>query len=174
MTADCGSGVARPALSRTRGTDCTTTASPVPTSTVPTSPVPTSPVPASPVPPALGTLVPGKAERGQQAPTGARHGSADRTPVFRTLILVTMGTSFQERRQLAHGHVGSLRNAPGRGQQFFNLRFSSYRGGSADQALLHHGHHQLAVGGENLTAGQAPSAVGHGRLLRVQQPAVGP
>src|SRR5271154_6998860 len=98
MTADCGSGVARTALSRTRGTDCTTTARPVP-------------------PPAPGTLVPGKAERGQQAPTGARHGSAYRTPaygtpVFRTLILVTMGTSFQERRQLAHGHVGSLRNAP--------------------------------------------------------------
>src|ERR1700722_20497184 len=109
MTADCGRGVARPAFSRTRGTDCTTNGSPAPANTVP---------------PAPGTLVPGKAERGQQAPTGARHGS-----VFRTLILVTMGTSFQERRQLAHGHVGSLCNAPGRGQQFFNLRFSSNRGG---------------------------------------------
>src|ERR1700722_7890959 len=158
MTADCGRGVARPALSRTRGTDCTTTASPVPANTVPANTVPASPAP----PAAPGTLVPGKAERGQQAPSRARHGSADGTPVFRTLILVTMRTSFQERRQLAHGHVGSLRNAPGRGQQFFNLRFSSNRGGRANQALLHHGHHQLAVGGENLTAGQAPSAVGHG------------
>src|ERR1700733_12787211 len=102
MAADCGRGVARPALSRTRGTDCMTTASPVPANTVP----------ASPVPPAPGTLVPGKAERGQQAPSRARHGSADGTPVFRTLILVTMGTSFQERRQLAHGHVGSLHPGP--------------------------------------------------------------
>src|SRR5271163_2830721 len=95
MRADCGTGMAKAALSRRRGTDCTATASPVP-------------------PPAPGTLVPGKAERGQKAPSRARHGSAVRTPAVKTseLMLVTMGTSLQEYRQLAHGHVGSLRNAP--------------------------------------------------------------
>jgi DNA-binding NarL/FixJ family response regulator len=34
-------------------------------------------------------------------------------------------------------------------------------GPGADQALLHHRHHQLALGGEHLAAGQAPAAVGH-------------
>src|SRR5271169_75036 len=108
MRADCGTGMARAALSRRRGTDCTTTASPVP-------------------PPAPGTLVPGKAERGQKAPSRARHGSAVRTPAARTSewMLVTMGTPFQERRQLAHGHVGSLSGGPQRGQHFFKLRFST-------------------------------------------------
>jgi DNA-binding NarL/FixJ family response regulator len=34
-------------------------------------------------------------------------------------------------------------------------------GRDPDQALLHHRHHQLALRGEHLTAGQAPAAVGH-------------
>jgi hypothetical protein len=43
-------------------------------------------------------------------------------------MLVTLGTSLQERRQLAHGHVGSLSAAYIMGQHFFDLRFSALVG----------------------------------------------
>src|SRR5579871_3967140 len=180
--ADCGTGKASAALPGTRGTCRTTTHGAVPL------PTPDTPVPRN-------------AERGLKAPGRARQSSTiwtafagisfittafARTSLVRTafirasgvwtskLMSVTLGTSSQERRQLAHGHVGSLRNAPGSEQRFFELRFSNNRGGRTDQALLHHGHHELAVGGEDLTARQAPGAVGHRGLLGVQQPAVGP
>src|SRR3984885_2478531 len=109
--ADCGAGTARAALSRTRGSGRTTTHGPVPI-------------------PAPDTPVPGNAERGLKAPGRARQSSAVMTPGVRTskLISVTLGTSLQECRQLAHGHVGSLRNGPFRGQHFFNLRFSTRDG----------------------------------------------
>src|SRR5579859_4466043 len=173
--ADCGTGKASAALPGTRGTFRTTTHGAV---TLPTLLLPTVP------PPTPDTPVPRNAERGLKAPGRARQSSAiwtafvttafARTSLVRTafirasgvwtskLMSFTLGTSSQERRQLAHGHVGSLRNAPGRGQQFFELRFSKNRGGGTDQALLHHGHHELALGGEDLTARQAPGAVGHG------------
>src|SRR5579871_975945 len=185
--ADCGTGKASAALPGTRGTCRTTTHGAVP---LPTVPLPTVP------PPTPDTPVPRNAERGLKAPGRARQSSAVWTAFARTsfittafartsfirasgvwtskLMSVTLGTSSQERRQLAHGHVGSLCNAPGRGQQFFELRFSNNRGGGTNQALLHHGHHELALGGEDLTARQAPGAVGHRGLLGVQQPAVGP
>src|SRR5579859_722279 len=168
--ADCGTGKASAALPGTRGTCRTTTHGAVPLPTVP--------------PPTPDTPVPRNAERGLKAPGRARQSSAIwtafvttafvRTSLITTafartsgvwtskLMSVTLGTSSQERRQLAHGHVGSLRNAAGRGQQFFELRFSKNRGGGTDQALLHHGHHELALGSEDLTARQAPGAVGHG------------
>jgi len=91
MRTACGAGTARETLPRTRGTDCTTTPPPTPD-----------------------TLVPGKLGRGLKAPSRARHGSAARTRVAKTseLMFVTLGTSLQERRQLAHGHVGSLHPGP--------------------------------------------------------------
>src|SRR5579872_91498 len=188
--ADCGTGKASAALPGTRGTCRTTTHGAVP---LPTVPLPTVPPPTVPLP-TPDTPVPRNAERGLKAPGRARQSSAvwtafagisfittafARTSLVRTasirtsgvwtskLMSFTLGTSSQERRQLAHGHVGSLRNAPGKGQQFFELRFSKNRRGRTDQALLHHGHHELAVGGEDLTARQAPGAVGHRRLLGV-------
>jgi len=71
--------------------------------------------------PAAVTLVPRKLTDGRlEAPEREAQFSSGRTP---DLIFVTSGTSLQEYRQLAHGHVGSLSVAPCRGQHFFDLRF---------------------------------------------------